>query len=213
MMEWIRRAPRVIWGAEPTPLMLLAADGIGDYMIASFDSQRWMLKVISPPPMAVRSKSGRRIVPHNVAVNRCCPGSSSGCGLHNEPQRCFGLVTSEKNVILLQKASPGSFVVAAQHQLRIAMSRLFPIVWLALFLLGQGGLLLHKVDLDAHANGDTCELCLVSSSLDHALASSSTPPLGATTLRFPPTRVHVKLSPTYWSAFSARAPPVLLFSS
>lgn len=93
------------------------------------------------------------------------------------------------------------------------MSRLFPIAWLTLVLLGQGALVLHKTDVDTHANGDTCELCLVSSSLDHALANSGTPPLGGITLHLPLTRVHIKPSPTYRHVFSARAPPALLFSS
>lgn len=150
---------------------------------------------------------------HPPAASSRCPALGNSSLIQNEPQPHFGLATSWRNVIFLQKLIRDSFVVAAQDQLRAAMRRLFPIAWLALFLLGQGALLLHKTDLDAHANGDTCEFCLLGSPLDHALTSSSTPPHGGLTLRFPPTRVHINPSPTYWYAFSPRAPPALLFSS
>lgn len=76
-----------------------------------------------------------------------------------------------------------------------------------LLMVAQLTLLMHKADLEAHASGETCELCLHAASLDHGapaaplihvdMAVAIAPPLPAAT-------------PLLWHPshhFSARAPP------
>lgn len=44
---------------------------------------------------------------------------------------------------------------------------------LILLLLGQGSVLAHELDLDAHQANDTCEVCLLHSALDHSQVSAT----------------------------------------
>ena len=46
---------------------------------------------------------------------------------------------------------------------------------LALLLFMQTVMLLHQLDLDAHADGDRCELCIGLVGLDHGLSTTAQP--------------------------------------
>ena len=48
-------------------------------------------------------------------------------------------------------------------------ARLFSMVLAVALIVGQLFLVLHSHDLDRHANGEACELCMHSAGLDHAL--------------------------------------------
>jgi hypothetical protein len=86
--------------------------------------------------------------------------------------------------------------------------RIYRLLFVVLLLLGQFGLVLHKMDFAHHADGKECSICLAAHNLDQLLPAGFTPPVIeaaaesplALTASFTVTRTLVRLV--------ARSPPV-----
>lgn len=86
------------------------------------------------------------------------------------------------------------------------MYRLLLSLITTLFLLGQLGLIAHASE--EHDDDKLCELCLVASQQDHALASSSTQIQFDTSFIVYIPSPSIAATQTTESFFSARAPPL-----
>jgi hypothetical protein len=72
----------------------------------------------------------------------------------------------------------------------------------------QFSLVLHQLDIENHADGKECTICLASQVLDHALASGFLPPADTATIESPgilPVSFTVSRTPVRQVA---RSPPV-----
>jgi len=86
--------------------------------------------------------------------------------------------------------------------------RLCRLLFIVALVICQFSLVLHQLDIEHHADGKPCSICLASQGLDHALAAGFVPPTveatvespGALPANFPLSRTPVRLV--------ARSPPV-----
>ena len=86
--------------------------------------------------------------------------------------------------------------------------RIYKPLLVVMLVISQFSLVLHQLDLDRHADGKECTICLASPGLDHALATGFLPPAieaavdapGALPANIPVSRTPVRLV--------ARSPPV-----
>jgi hypothetical protein len=53
---------------------------------------------------------------------------------------------------------------------------MFRLLFVVALLASQFSLLEHQLDIEHHANGKPCSICLASPGLDHALAATTLPP-------------------------------------
>jgi hypothetical protein len=86
--------------------------------------------------------------------------------------------------------------------------RCLRLLFVAALLVGQFSLLLHQLDLEHHAEGKACSICLASPGLDHALAAVPLPATVRATAEAPvvlPASFPVARSPV---RLVARSPPV-----
>jgi hypothetical protein len=91
---------------------------------------------------------------------------------------------------------------------RFMPDRLCRLLFIVALLVCQFGLVLHQMDIEHHANGKECTICLALQSLDHALVIDFVPPTvqatvevpGVLTASLPVSRTPVRLV--------ARSPPV-----
>ena len=78
--------------------------------------------------------------------------------------------------------------------------RIYKPLLVVMLVISQFSLVLHQLDLDRHADGKECTICLAAPGLDHALASGFAPPIvpvavdspGALPARFPLSRTPVR---------------------
>lgn len=86
--------------------------------------------------------------------------------------------------------------------------RLCRLLFIVALVICQFSLVLHQLDVEHHADGKPCSICLASQGLDHALTSAFQPPIleasfespGPMPVGFPISRTPVRLV--------ARSPPV-----
>jgi hypothetical protein len=82
-------------------------------------------------------------------------------------------------------------------------------ILIILILLGQGSVLAHELDLDAHQSNDTCTVCLLHSALDDTQVSASLCLWNSATHSQAPSILSLSLPHTAVSHSQARAPPQL----
>lgn len=80
-------------------------------------------------------------------------------------------------------------------------------ILIALLLLGQGSVLAHELDLEAHQTGDSCESCLLHSALGDAQASTATISFFAANYFQTITLLPSPLINRAFNCFQSRAPP------
>jgi hypothetical protein len=82
------------------------------------------------------------------------------------------------------------------------------LLFIVALVICQFGLVLHQSDIEHHANGKECSICLASQGLDHALATVFLPPTVQATVESPgalPASLPVSRTPV---RLVARSPPV-----
>jgi len=87
--------------------------------------------------------------------------------------------------------------------------RLSWLLFIVALVISRFSLVLHQLDIEHHANGKECSICLAFHGLDHALGAGFTPPAvqatsespGVSPASFPVSRTPVRLI--------ARYPPVI----
>jgi len=87
--------------------------------------------------------------------------------------------------------------------------RLFRLLFIAALVICQFSLVLHQLDIEHHANGKQCTICLAFQGLDHALGAGFIPPTVQTTSESPgilPASSPVSRTPV---RPVARSPPVI----
>ena len=88
------------------------------------------------------------------------------------------------------------------------LDRFVGLVFVAVLVAGQLGLLLHQSDIEHHTGGKECSICLAAHNLDHPLGASFMAPLNtaaAVPAAAPPTACTVSRTPL---RLVARSPPV-----
>jgi hypothetical protein len=91
---------------------------------------------------------------------------------------------------------------------RYTPDRLCRLLFVLALVICQFGLVLHQMDIEHHANGKECTICLASQGLDHALATDFLPPTvqaGVESPRPLPASLPVTRTPV---RMVARSPPV-----
>ena len=88
--------------------------------------------------------------------------------------------------------------------------RLFRLLFIVALLVSQFSLLHHQLDIEHHANGKACTICLASPGLDHALGGTFLPPLDQAAFEVP-----AILRPSFCGSripvrLVARSPPLSL---
>ncbi|MGB7934378.1 MAG: hypothetical protein WCH04_19560 [Gammaproteobacteria bacterium] len=91
---------------------------------------------------------------------------------------------------------------------RYTPDRLCRLLFVVALVICQFGLVLHQMDIEHHANGKECTICLASQSLDHALGAGFVPPTVQASVEIPgalPASLAVSRTPVQ---LVARSPPV-----
>lgn len=104
--------------------------------------------------------------------------------------------------------------MASVHRLkwhRSVNSKSISTLLAAILILGQLGLVQHALDLSSHASDEHCELCLLSTSLDHGLALTHHPINIRQIHHRAGNQQDLLNTQSVATAFLARAPPELLF--
>jgi hypothetical protein len=86
--------------------------------------------------------------------------------------------------------------------------KLCRLLFIVALVICQFSLVLHQLDVEHHADGKQCTICLASQGLDHALATGFLPPIVQATSESPgvlPTSLPVSRTPV---RLVARSPPV-----
>jgi hypothetical protein len=86
--------------------------------------------------------------------------------------------------------------------------RLCRLLFIVALVICQFSLVLHQLDVEHHADGKQCTICLASQGLDHALGADFVPPIVQATSESPvalPTSLPVSRTPV---RLVARSPPV-----
>ena len=93
-------------------------------------------------------------------------------------------------------------------EFRSSMSKLANCTLALVLLLGQVFLLEHQLDFDAHQSGEACQVCLVSSPTDDAVAATAAVLPALPKVAGPlPEHPQVLATKSTCSPYSVRAPP------
>jgi hypothetical protein len=88
--------------------------------------------------------------------------------------------------------------------------RLFRLLFIVALLVSQFSLLEHQMDIEHHADGKECSICLASPGLDHALSASILPSPVQGAIEAPPVVTKHSVASRTPVRLVARSPPVSL---